>query len=193
MTPDQATQQLDTGEQFGRVVAVKQAMFALTSQGMSEDGARAVINDMIHNANDLAGYTGPAANGVEAYGERVPGGRHAKLDDLLSPTDAAKWAHIAGKVGKVGDLIQLANALNDRANGGSNEEFGSALGGVAGGSAAACGAAALAGSFTGPWTTAAIVVAASVVGGVGGEQLGGGIGSLFDPAFGSAGGGGGSW
>ncbi|WP_445167170.1 putative alpha/beta hydrolase [Mycolicibacterium sp. Dal123E01] len=193
MTPDQATQQLDSGEQFGRVVAVKQAMFALTSQGMSEDGAKAVLNDILHRGNNLAEYTGPASAGVEAYGERIPGGRHAKLEDLLSPADAGKWAHIAGHVGKVGDLIQLANAATDRANGGSNEEFGSALGGVAGGSAAAWGAAAVAGSFTGPWTTAAIVVAASVVGGVGGEQIGGGLGSLFDPAFGPAGGGGGSW
>ncbi|WP_179466307.1 putative alpha/beta hydrolase [Mycolicibacterium vinylchloridicum] len=193
MTPDQATQQVDIGEQFGRVVAVKQAMFALTSQGMSEDGAKAVLGDMLHHGSDLAGYTGPAANGVEAYGERIPGGRHAKLEDLLSPADAEKWAHIAGRVGKVGDVIQLVNALNEKANGGSNEDFGSAVGGVAGGSAAAWGAAALAGSFTGPWTTAGIVVAASIVGGLGGEQLGGGIGSLFDPAFGSPGGGGGSW
>ncbi len=193
MTADQATQALDDGDQFGRVITAKQAMFALTSQGMSEDGAKAVLNDMLHGGNDLAGVTGPAANGVEAYGERIPGGRHAKLEDLLSPADAEKWARIAGRVGKVGDVLQLVNALNDKANGGSNEEFGSAVGGVLGGSAAAWGAAAVAGSFTGPWTTAAIVVAASVVGGVGGEELGGGIGSLFDPAFGAAGGGGKSW
>ncbi|SBS76923.1 conserved hypothetical protein [uncultured Mycobacterium sp.] len=193
MTPDQATQQLDEGEQFGRVVAVKQAMFALTSQGMSEDGAKAVINDLVHQASDLTDYTGPAAAGVEAYGERVPAGRHAKLEDLLSPTDAAKWAHIAGKVGRVGDLIQLGVAFNDAFHGGSGEDLGGAIGGFAGGSAATWAAAAVAGSFTGPWTTAAIVVAASVVGGLGGEQIGGGVGSLFDPAFGSAGGGGKSW
>jgi hypothetical protein len=193
MTPDQATQQLDEGEQFGRVVAVKQAIFALTSQGMSEDGAKLVISDLIHNASDIAGYTGPAAAGVEAYAKGIPTGAHAKLEDLLSPADAGKWAHIAGRVGRVGDVIQLVTALNDRAQGGSNEELGSALGGLAGGSAAAWGAAAVAGSFTGPWTTAAIVVAASVVGGLGGEQVGGGIGSIFDPAFGSAGGGGKSW
>jgi len=193
MTADQATQQLDTGEQFGRVVAVKQAIFALTSQGMSEDGAKTVISDLVHKASDLTDYTGPASDGVAAYGERVPGGRHAKLEDLLSPTDAAKWARIAGRVGKVGDLISLGTALTDFANGGSAEDLGNAVGGWAGGSAAAWGAAAVAGSFTGPWTTAGIVVAASIVGGLGGEQIGGGIGSLFDPAFGSAGGGGKSW
>ena len=193
MTPDQATQQLDEGEQFGRVVAVKQAMFALTSQGMSEDGAKLVINDVLHRAGDLAGYSGPVSLGVETYAKAIPSGAHAKLEDLLLPADAAKWAHIAGKVGKVGDLIDLVTTISDRAQGGSNEELGSGLGGLAGGSAAAWGAAAVAGSFTGPWTTAAIVVAASIVGGLGGEQIGGGIGSMFDPAFGSAGGGGKSW
>ncbi|BBY59107.1 hypothetical protein MSAR_22430 [Mycolicibacterium sarraceniae] len=190
MTPDQATQQLDEGEQFGRVVAVKQAIFALTSQGMSEDGAKLVINDLLHRAGDITQYTGPTAAGVDAYAKGIPSGAHAKLEDLLSPADAGKWAHIAGRVGKYGDLIDLVSAISDRAQGGSNEELGSALGGLAGGSAAAWGAAAVAGSFTGPWTTAAIVIAASVVGGLGGEQVGGGIGSMFDPAFGGAGGGG---
>ncbi len=40
MTADQATQALDEGEQYGRVVAVERAMTALTSQGMSEAGAK---------------------------------------------------------------------------------------------------------------------------------------------------------
>ncbi|MEZ0358742.1 hypothetical protein [Mycobacterium sp. SA01] len=193
MSADQATQALDEGDQFGRVVAVKQAMNALTSQGMSEDGAKLVINDLLKKAGDVTEYTGPLSEGVEAYAKRIPTGQHAKLEDLLSPADAEKWGHIAGKVGKVGDLIELGTALNDFAHGGSAQEFGSALGGVAGGSAAAWGAAAVAGSFTGPWTTAAIVVAASVVGGLGGEKLGGDIGSMFDPIISSAGGGGKSW
>jgi hypothetical protein len=193
MSADQATQQLDDGEQFGRVVAVQRALRALTSQGMSDEGARRVIGDLLHGTSDIANYTGPVAAGVEFYAEGIPTGRHAKLDELLSPVDAAKWSHIAGKVGKFGDLVALGAAANDLAYGGSGEEFGNALGGVAGGSAAAWGATALAGSFTGPWTTAAIAVAASVAGGLGGEQIGGGVGSLFDPAFGSAGGGGKSW
>ncbi|WP_059015633.1 hypothetical protein [Mycobacterium sp. M26] len=182
MTADQATQALDEGEQFGRVVAVDRAMAALRSQGMSEDGAKLVIGDVLKRLGGVTDITGPISEGVEAYAERIPSGRHAKLEDLLSPADAEKWAHIAGKVGKIGDVIELATAANDFTHGGSAEEFGSALGGVAGGSAAAWGAAALAGSFTGPWTTAAIVVAASVLGGLGGEQLGGGIGAALDPA-----------
>lgn len=193
MTADQATQQLDEGEQFGRVLAVQRAMTSLTAQGMSDEGARRIIGELLDGASDIADCTGPAAAGVESYAEGIPTGRHAKLDDLLSPADAAKWSRIAGKVGKFGDLVALGAAANDLAHGGSGEEFGTALGGVAGGSAAGWGAAALAGSFTGPWTTAAIVVAASVAGGLGGEQIGGGVGSLFDPAFGSAGGGGKIW
>lgn len=89
--------------------------------------------------------------------------------------------------------MQLGIAVNDFRHGGDNkyEELGSSTGGVFGGAAAGWGAAALAGSFTGPWTTAAIVVAASFLGGLGGENLGGRIGSYFDPSM--AGGGGKSW
>ena len=72
MSPDQATQALDDGDRFGRVVAVKQAMNALTSQGMSEDGAKAVINNMLHGASDLTDYTGPASAGVAAYWAQRP-------------------------------------------------------------------------------------------------------------------------
>ncbi len=193
MTADQATQALDEGEQFGRAVAVNRAITALKSQGMSEDGARLVIGDLLRDTSDLTGYVGPASAGVESYADSVPTGRHARLDDLLSPADAAKWSHLARRVGRFGDLIDVGVAVNDVLHGGSREELGSAVGGVAGGSAAAWGAAALAGSFTGPWTTAVIVVAASVVGGIGAEDLGGGIGSMFDPALGSAGGGGKGW
>lgn len=193
MTADQATQALDEGEQFGRVVAVDRAMTALTSHGMSREGAGLVLSDLLNRTADLSNYVGPAAAGVEAYADGVPTGRHARLEDLLSPADAASWSSIARKVGRVADFVELAVAVNDAYHGGSNEELGGAVGSVVGGSAAAWGAAALAGSFTGPWTTAAIVVAASVLGGAAGEDIGSGIGSYFDPAFGSAGGGGKGW
>ncbi len=193
LTADQATQQLDEGEQFGRVVAVKQAIFALTSQGMSEDGAKLVIRDLIHRAGDLADGAGLPLKGVETYADGVPQGGHARLTDLLSPEDARIWGPIAKYAGTAGDALQLGIAVNDFRHGGDNkyEELGSATGGVLGGAAAGWGAAALAGSFTGPWTTAAIVVAASFLGGRGGESLGGRIGSYLDPSM--AGGGGKSW
>ncbi|WP_345229340.1 hypothetical protein, partial [Mycolicibacterium helvum] len=193
MTADQATQQLDECEQFGRVVAVKQAIFALTSQGMSEDGAKLVIRDLIHRARDLANSASLPLKGVETYADGVPQGGHAKLTDLLSPEDARIWGPIAKYAGTAGDALQLGIAVNDFRHGGDNkyEELGSSTGGVFGGAAAGWGAAALAGSFTGPWTTAAIVVAASFLGGLGGENLGGRIGSYFDPSM--AGGGGKSW
>lgn len=75
MSADQATQALDEGEQFGRVVAVKEAMTALTSQGMSEDGAKLVINDLLHRAGDVAdGGASLPLKGVETYAEGVPPG-----------------------------------------------------------------------------------------------------------------------
>ncbi|WP_328350779.1 hypothetical protein OG976_16585 [Mycobacterium sp. NBC_00419] len=193
MTADQATQALDEGEQFGRVVAVDRAMTALTSHGLSREGAGLVLSDLLNHAADLSDYVGPAAAGVEAYADGVPTGRHARLEDLLSPADAESWSSIARKTGRIADFVELAVAVDNAYHGGSKEELGGAVGSVVGGSAAAWGAAALAGSVTGPWTTAAIVVAASVVGGVAGEDIGSGVGSLFDPAFGSAGGGGKGW
>lgn len=193
MSADQATQALDEGEQFGRVVAVKEAMSALTSQGMSEDGAKLVINDLLHRAGDVADGASLPLKGVEAYAEGVPQGRHARLTDLLSPEDAKIWRPIAKYAGTTGDVLQFGIAVNDFIHGGDNkyEELGSATGGIFGGAAAGWGAAAVAGSFTGPWTTAAIVVAATFLGGLGGENLGGRIGGYFDPSM--AGGGGKSW
>jgi len=195
MTADQATQALDEGEQFGRVVALKRAMTALTSQGMSEDGAKLVLWSLVQRAGDVSEITGYGAAVTEAYADGVPAGKHAKLTDLLSPADAAKWAPVAKYAGRAGDALQLGIALGDFAQGGDDrfEKLGGASGGVLGGAAAGWGAAAVAGSFTGPWTTAAIVVAASYLGGVGGEDLGGRIGGYFDPSFEWAGGGGKSW
>jgi hypothetical protein len=183
MTRDQATQALDDGDQFGRVTVTKQAYFALTSAGMTDEGAKAAIKDVAENG-------GLFATGVEAYADGIPQGAHA-LPSGLSAADAEVLGRIAGRASKIGDIVQLAIAGNDWLQGGEhrNEELGGALGSVVGGSGAAWGAAAVAGSFTGPWTTAAIVVAAAVVGGELGGDAGGGIGSIFDPKTVS----GGSW
>jgi len=182
MTPDQATQQLDDGEQFARVTTVKQAMFALTSQGMSEAGAKLTLSEFIHGASDFVGNAGSPIKGIETYADGIPEGRHARLTDLLSPEDAKVLLPLAKHAGTAGDLLQFGVAVYDAAHGGDNryEEFGSASGGIFGGMAAGWGAAAVAGSFTGPWTTAAIVVAASLLGGMGGEKVGGGIGAYVD-------------
>ena len=191
MTADQATQQLDVGEQFSRVVAVKQAITGLTGQGMSEEGAKLVVSDVIHRAGDMMDVASLPIDGIQAYADGVPTGRHAELTDLLSPTDAAAWSRVAKYAGNAGDMVQFAIAISDFAQGGEHkyEEFGSATGGIVGGAAAGWGAAAIAGSFTGPWTTAAIVVAASYFGGIGGENVGGALAGHLDPKINS----GGSW
>jgi hypothetical protein len=184
MTRDQATQLLDSGDQLGRVTVTKQAYFALTRAGMSDDGAKAAIGAIAENGGLLA-------TGVETYTDGVPDGKHALVTGL-SPEDAKVLGTIASHAGRVADVIQLGMAANDWLDGGEhrNEELGGALGSVAGGNAAAWGAAMVAGSFTGPWTTAAIVVAAAIVGGAAGDQVGSGIGGMFDPKVAPAGG---SW
>ena len=192
MTADAATQALDEGEQFGRVVAVERAMTALTSHGMSREGARLVVMDLLHRAGDVADVAGFPLKATETYADGIPQGRHAKLEDLLSPEDAVKWARIAKYAGNAGDALQFGIAFTDllQGRGGDSkyEEFGEASGNVAGGIAAGWGAAAAFGSITGPWTTAAIVVAASFLGGEGGEKLGGMFGSIVDSSVAPAGG-----
>lgn len=183
MTADHATQALDEGEQFGRVVAVKQAVRVLVGQGLSAAGATEVVKN-------LTEYGGLAMTGVERYGDSVPGGRHA-VPSALSAEDARALGRIAGRISKVGDAIQLGMALNDWAHGGSNEDLGAATGSLLGGAGGAWAAGTGAAMFTGPWTAAAVAVAGAFVCGTVGEKVGGGIGSLFDPSY--VGGGGKSW
>lgn len=46
MSADQATQQLDDGEQFARSLTVKQAVDALVGQGMSPEGAARTVSEV---------------------------------------------------------------------------------------------------------------------------------------------------
>lgn len=185
MTADQATQALDEGEQYGRVVAVERAMTALTSQGMSEAGAKVVVEN-------ITKYGGLAMTGIERYGDSVPGGRHA-VQGVLSAADARALGRIAGHIGTVGDLVELGLAAQEWLNGGSNEDLGEAAGSVLGGSGGAWAAGTAAAMFTGPWTAAAVAIGGALIGSGLGGHVGGGIGSLFDPVIARPGGGGESW
>jgi hypothetical protein len=185
MTPDQATQALNEGEQFGRATAVQQAVKALVGQGMSPQGAAEVVKN-------IAQYGGLAMTGTERYASSIPGGRHA-LSSALSAADAEVLAKFAGRIGRIGDVVTLGMAFSDWYDGGSNEDLGSSVGGVAGGAAGAWAAGTGAAMFAGPWTAAAVAVVGAVVCGAFGEHVGGGIGGYFDPKVASAGGGGSSW
>ncbi|CAJ1585708.1 hypothetical protein [[Mycobacterium] wendilense] len=183
LTPDQATETLNNGEQTARVIATKKAYIALIGAGMSEDGAKQVITDLANN-------TGRAGTVAQHYGDAVPQGKHA-LATGLSPDDAKVLAKYAGKLVKVTDAIQLGVAYQDWRNGGSNEDFGRSVGTVAGGAAGSYGAALVAGSFLGPVGTAAVGLGGLIVLGAVGGELGEGIGGAFDPKPTAAGGG--SW
>lgn len=183
LSADQATQALNDGEALGRTSAIKSAYFALTSRGVSGDGALTFIDDFL-------GGSGPFLDGAEAYGNAVPQGQHARPTDLLSAADAKRLAEISGKIGRYGDLVQfgvaLTNVFGDDPN--RYEEFGKATGGIAGGTAAGWGAALVASSFTGPVGVAVIAAASAYFGGVVGEHYGGQLGSNFDPQVSRAGG-----
>lgn len=160
MTPDQATQTLDDGERFGRVLATRRVMEGLVSQGLSTVGASEVVSR-------LTSYGGPALAGAEK---------------TLSASDAKAFAKVANRVGKVGDLVEFGMAINDWSSGGSNEDLGGSTGAIVGGAAGAWAAGALAASVAGPWTAGAVAIVGDLFASGIGERLGGGIGSLLDPA-----------
>lgn len=160
MTPDQASQTLDDGERFGRVLATRRALDGLVSQGLSTAGAAEVIGR-------ITSYGGPAMAGAER---------------ALSASDAKAFAKIANRVGKVGDLVEFGMAINDWSSGGSNEDLGGSAGAIAGGAAGAWAAGALAATVAGPWTAGAVAIVGDLVGSGIGERLGGGLGSMLDPS-----------
>ncbi len=92
MSADQATQQLDDGEQFARSLTVKQAVNALEQQGMSPTGAATTVSELSDGVTladltkGLTTYGGAAASGVEVYGDSASTGRHAI--GALSAADA---------------------------------------------------------------------------------------------------------
>ncbi|MFN8229155.1 MAG: hypothetical protein U0R18_20800 [Mycobacterium sp.] len=185
MSPDQATQALNDGESFGRVVTTKQAYFALTSAGMSRDGALKVLADMANGA-------GPWLKGAETYGDVIPQGKHALPTDLLSAGDAKVLEKLARYGGTAGDAIQLISAASDFFNDPNNpnryRDAGGALGNVLGGMGGGGAAVALAGSFTNPVTAAIAVGVLAYAAGEGGEWLGTEFGGRIDRSKSAAGG-----
>ena len=159
MQPDQATQSLDDGEQFGRVIATRRALESLISHGLSPAGAGEVVRR-------LTSYGGPALAGAEKS---------------LSVADSKALAKVTGRIGKVGDLVEFGLAVNDRTSGGNNEEFGASTGSILGGAGGAWAAGAAAAMVAGPWTAGAVAVLGDLAGSEIGERIGAGIGSAFDP------------
>lgn len=185
MTPDQATQALDDGESFSRVMTTKQAYFALTSAGMSREGALKVLADM-------AGDTGPWLKGAETYGGAIPQGKHAAPTDLLSASDARVVEKLARYGGTAGDAIQIISAANDFFSDPDNpnryRDAGGALGNVFVGMGGAAATLALVGSFTNPVTAAIAVGVVAYAAGEGGEYLGSELGGEIDRSKSAAGG-----
>jgi hypothetical protein len=185
MTPDQATAALNDGESFSRVVSTKRAYFALTSAGMSREGALKVLADTVNGA-------GPWLEGAETYGGAVPQGQHALPSDLLSPRDVRILEGVAKYGGGAGDLLQIGVAvgdyLGDPTNEQRNEQLGGALGDVFAGMGGAAATVALAGSCTNPVTAAIAVGVMAYASGELGEYVGSNIGAQFDTPRPAAGG-----
>jgi hypothetical protein len=185
MSADQATRQLDDGEQFGRSITVKRAVDALVAQGMTAEGATTTVGSLSDGATladltrGLTTYGGAASSGVEVYGDTVSTGRHGL--GAISPADAEALSTIGKRMGAIGSAIEIVmagKALEDGAPMGRT--IGETAGSIGGGYLASVGAWALVGSAVGPEGAALAAVAGAIVIGFGGGKLGGWVGSQFD-------------
>jgi hypothetical protein len=178
MSSDEATRALNDGEQFGRVVATRRAIAALRRVGISEVGAERAVTELLADSGDSS----QSEVLDDAYSDGPREDWRVRVAHHLSPADAEGWEKISGRLGTVGNVIELASAINDKANGGSWEDLCGTAGGVVGGSAAGwLAGAAVAGALSGPWT-AVVVGIAGLAGGFAGEEIGGSACAQFDPA-----------
>ncbi|AQA03653.1 hypothetical protein BVC93_15895 [Mycobacterium sp. MS1601] len=185
MDRDAVTQLMNRGESFARVTTTREAYVALTTAGMSGEGAVRVIANVVD-------ATGPGVDGLRAYAQSIPQGRHALPVDLLSATDAEVLKNLTKKAGNFGDVLGLGLAgwdyVTDTQNERRNEELGGALGSFLVGAGGTAGGIALAGSFTNPVTAAIAVGVIAYASSEAGEYIGGNIGSTFDTPRANSGG-----
>jgi hypothetical protein len=191
MTADQATQQLDDGEQFARSTTVKRAVDALVSQGMSRQGADHTVSEVARGVpwSDLikqdSGLVAGAGAGIKSMADGASDGRHY-VADVLTAEDAGVLLKVGKHLGTAGTVIDGVLTLNDLAHGAKpGETIGGFAGGTGGGAFGAWIATVAAGSVVGPEGTFVAAVIASVGAAAGGEWAGKKVGGLFDNAFGS--------
>ncbi len=185
MSADQATVQLDEGEQFARSLTVKQAVDALERQGMSPAGAATTVSELSDGVTlaeltkGLTTYGGAAGSGIEVYGDTASTGRHAI--GALSAADAEALSTIGKRMGAVGAAVEIVMAGRAlEAGAPMGQTVGETAGSIGGGYLAGVGAWALAGSAIGPEGAVAAAIVGSIVLGWGGGKLGGWVGSQFD-------------
>lgn len=184
-TPDQATENIDSAEQYARAMTIRQAVDALVHQGMSTAGAVSAV-DSVANGTPLADlanvfniYSGPIGSAAETFGNTVSTGRHSV--GALSHSDAEAFSKLGRRLGNVGTLVDFAlraRTIQDGAPVGRT--IGGAAGSMAGGYLAGIGGWALAGSAVGPEGAAAAAFVAAIVLSGFGEELGGSVGAQFD-------------
>lgn len=184
MTPDQATQLLDDGEQQARAFVTQQAIKGLVSKGMSPAAATAAAGDLSRGVpwaditkqqGQIMGLAGAGADGTVA----ARGGTHAA--NAFTPADVEAFERAGKLLGRAGTLAEVALATNDYMHGaGLGVSVGKAGGSIAGGWLGATAGGAAFGSAFGPeGAFVGAMVGAAFFGFVGGEA-GGAVGGQFD-------------
>ncbi|PRI13166.1 hypothetical protein [Mycobacterium shigaense] len=184
MTPDQATQLLDNGEQQARAFVMQQAVKDLESQGMSHNAATAVAGnvargipwaEMIKQDGQIVTLTGAGADGMRA----ARGGRHAV--DAFTPQDVKVFERVGKVLGGAGAAIDVGLALNDWSNGaGFGQSMGKAGGSIGGGWVGGMLGGMAAGSIVGPEGAFFGAVLGAAGGAWLGEKGGGFVGGQLD-------------
>jgi hypothetical protein len=182
LTPDEATQLLDTWETNARQMILSNFADQLEAVGVSPPGIQHALDEIrsgntpwqvIHDAGSgLSNWGGALGAGAQAQGPGLPGGAHWGDRPVWSETDAKALEAFGKRLGAAGIGLDALITIGDIAHG---EPFdpavakfgGRTLGGIAGG--AATGAAW--GSVVGPEGTLIVGLLGGIAGAWGGEKF----------------------
>ncbi|BBX10126.1 hypothetical protein [Mycolicibacterium aichiense] len=185
LTPDQVTQLLDDSEQHGRVLVTQRALDMLQREGVSKEGAEALIskassgipwNELVQQNTDLmSGFSA----GVGGYAKGLPVNAHDF--DRMSLSDVKAISEFGKYTGRAATIFDAVLTYEDIKHGKpAGQAIGEFAGGTALGGLGAWGTAIAVSSVAGPEATFAAALVAGIATGELGKWIGGATGGLFD-------------
>ncbi|MCV7250304.1 hypothetical protein H7J07_19100, partial [Mycobacterium koreense] len=138
MTADEATKLLDQVEAKARVNALRGLQLQLQQAGMTPEGAAKVVDgiaqgtvpqEYVDAASAAGSAFGAGEDAIKKFSELVPTGRHWGPGTAFSADDIKALGRLGGRVGFVGNVIDLGNAVYDLTHGVSPAEVAAKTGG----------------------------------------------------------------
>lgn len=179
MPPDQATAMINRSEAQARELVIARVQEQLTRAGMSPEGAAAATSSMAQGiipkelveAASAAGK--PIAGGKEAFNyfaDSLPTGEHWKPDvATFSPSDVEVLKQIGGRLGVVGNLVDLGVGVYEWRTGTPLAEIAAKTGGSMAGASGLAMLGAYVGAPAGPIGVFAGAFILGTAGAIGGE------------------------